>query len=144
MDIGVCVLKVILEMRNTGVYGSEFIKKRRFWPREVHRDGINEYCSFKNGDVEFLSGEWDEMKLIFLMKEPDCNIMVMLKYLILTVPDGQKEERKMVNGEVTKLKYAAIVAKNYRYREEVEIHNESRHVGEKMFQNSLENAQETP
>ena len=34
----------------------------------------------------------------------------------LTVPEGQKEERSMVNGEVVKFKYPEVVTDHYRYR----------------------------
>ena len=33
-DSGFYVLKGLLETRKRGVYGSELIKNRRFWPRE--------------------------------------------------------------------------------------------------------------
>ena len=32
MDIGSCVVKRIFKMRKRGVYGSELIKKRHYWP----------------------------------------------------------------------------------------------------------------
>ena len=57
MDIGFCVLKVLLEIRKMGVYGSSLIKNICYWPMGVHRDGINEYWSTKNiGDMGCLSG----------------------------------------------------------------------------------------
>ena len=41
MDISYCVLKGILEIRKRGFYGSALIKKRRYCPKGVHGDGIN-------------------------------------------------------------------------------------------------------
>ena len=66
-------------MRRRGVYGSSLIKKRRYWPRGVHRDGINKYFIKKKvGDMGCPSGEWDETEFnIFVMKEPTYNIMMM-------------------------------------------------------------------
>ena len=42
MYISLCVLKGTLEMRKRGVYGIGLIKKRHYWPRGVHIDGIND------------------------------------------------------------------------------------------------------
>ena len=36
--------------------------------------------------------------LIVFFKETDYNVMMMLTFSCLTVPEGQKEERRMVNG----------------------------------------------
>ena len=41
IDSGFCVLTEILEMTKRGVYGCELVKKRHYWPRGVHGDGIN-------------------------------------------------------------------------------------------------------
>ena len=53
--------------------------------------------------------------LTFFLNETDCNIMIMSKFLCLNVTKGQKEERRMVNGEVVKFKYPKDVADHYRY-----------------------------
>ena len=53
-----------------------------------------------------LSGEWDETEFnIFVLKELDYNIMMMSTFSGLTVPEVQKEERRIVNGEIIKFKY---------------------------------------
>ena len=46
--------------------------------------------------------------------------MMMSNFLALTVTGGQKEDIRMLNGEIVKLKYPEVVADHYRYREEVE------------------------
>ena len=39
------------------------------------------------GDVGCLSGEWDYIEFnVFVLKEPDCNIMMMSKISCLAVP----------------------------------------------------------
>ena len=39
------------------------IKKRRYWPRKVHGDGINDYFRSKNiSGVGCCSGEWDKIE----------------------------------------------------------------------------------
>ena len=53
-----------------------------------------------------LGCEWDEIEFyIYFLKDPDYNIMMMSTFLGLTVPEGQKEEIRMVNGEIVKFKY---------------------------------------
>ena len=59
----------------------------------------------------------------FFMKEPDYNIMMMSNFSGLTVPEGQKEERRMVNGEVVKFKYPVTAVDNYIYRGVLENKN---------------------
>ena len=60
-----------------------------------------------------LSGEWDEKDFnIFVMKQPDYNIIMMSTFSGLTVLEGQKKEIRMVNGEAVKLKHPAIVGDN--------------------------------
>ena len=65
------------------------IKKRRYWRREFHRDIIIEYFSSKTfilWSVLVFNGMRN-----FFMKEPDYNIILILKYSGLIVPGGQKE-----------------------------------------------------
>ena len=70
----------------------------------------------------------------------DYNIMMMSTFSGLTVPEGQKEERRMVNGEVVKFKYPEVVADHYRYRETVENHNDLRHYEGTKSQIGLESS----
>ena len=47
----------------------------------------------------FLSDEWNEIEFNNLvLKRPDYNIMMMSTFLGLTVPEGQKKDRRMLNG----------------------------------------------
>ena len=45
----------------------------------------------------------------------------------LTVTEGQKEERRMANGEGVNFKYPVAVADHYKYRGAVDNHNILRH-----------------
>ena len=45
------------------------------------------------------SGEWDETWFnIFVFNDPDYNTMMMSTILDFTIPEGQKEDRIVVNG----------------------------------------------
>ena len=45
------------------------------------------------------------------------------------MPEGQKEERRMVNGDIVKFKYPEVVVDHYIYRGAMENHNGLRHYG---------------
>ena len=48
--------------------------------------------------MRYLSGERDDPELnILVMKEPYYNIMMVSTFSVLTVMEGQKEKRSMVN-----------------------------------------------
>ena len=61
--------------------------------------------------------------------EPDQNIMMMSTFWGLNVLEGQKQKRRMVNGEVLKFNYLEIVADHYRYMGAMDNHNALRHDG---------------
>ena len=42
--------------------------------------------------------------------------MMMSTFSGLTVPEGQKEDRMVMNEEIFNLKYTEVVADHYRYR----------------------------
>ena len=46
----------------------------------------------------YLSNEWYETEfIVFVLKEPGYNIMMMSTFSGFTVTEGQKEEREIVN-----------------------------------------------
>ena len=53
------------------------------------------------------------------------------------MPEGKKEEKRMMNGRVFNFKYPGAVVDHYRYREAVENHNSLRHDGRTKYQISL-------
>ena len=65
--------------------------------------------------------------LIFLMKEPDYNILIISTFSGLSVPEVQKEDRSMVNVEEVKFKYPAVVDDYCRFRGVVDNNNLLRH-----------------
>ena len=78
---------------------------------EIHGDVINNYFIIKRyGDVGCFSGEWYETGLnVFVLIDPDNNIMIMYTFSGLNVSEGNKKERKIVNGEIIKFKYPEVV-----------------------------------
>ena len=140
MDSICFVLKGLLEMSKRVVYVNSFIKQRRYWPREVYGYYVNDYFRSKNiGDLGSLSGEQDKTEFkISVLKEPSYSIMIMSTFSVFTVPEGLKEERMVVNGQIAKFKYPEVVTDHYRYREAVDNHNALRHDGGTKSQFGLE------
>ena len=67
----------------------------------------------KIGDVVCLIGEWYKTEFnVFPLKGPANNIMMMSTFLGFTMIEGQKEQTRMVNGEVVKLKYPEVLTDN--------------------------------
>ena len=61
----------------------------------------------------------------------------------LTVPEGHKEERSTVNGEVFKFKYPEVVADDLNYMGSVNNHNALSHDGRTKYQFFWDSAWET-
>ena len=64
--------------------------------------------------------------------------MMMSNFSGLTVPEGQKEDIRTVNGEIVKFKYPGVVADNYRYRGVLDNQNALKHDGRTKYQFCLE------
>ena len=91
------------------------------------------------GDVGYLSGEWDDTQFdIFVMKEPDYNIMVMSTISGLTVMQVHKKKIRIVNGEVVKFNYPELFPVHQRYSGSVQNNNSLRHDGVNNYQIGLE------
>ena len=54
------------------------------------------------------------------------------------MPECQKEEIRMANGEIVKFKYPEVVADHYRYKDDLDNHNTLRHDGKTKYQFGLE------
>ena len=52
--------------------------------------------------------------------------MMMSTFSGLTVPEGQKEQKRITNREVVKFKYIEVVSDHYKYRGEVGNKNDLR------------------
>jgi hypothetical protein len=91
LDSGFCVAKGIVALASRGVYAGALIKKRRYWPKGVLGEAINEHFRNKEvGDIDMLEAKTEDNKpfRIFCFKEPD--------YVMKT----QRERR--IHGESTR------------------------------------------
>ena len=82
LDSGFCVLTGLIALRKVGVFAGALIKKRRYWPKHVPGDMIDEYFKDKDvGEVDSLKGILDNVHYdIFCMKEPDYVMKIMSTY----------------------------------------------------------------
>ena len=131
LDSGFCVLAAVIELMKFGVYASALIKKRRYWPKNIDRDGINKAMELKDiGLCARLPRELSGVKFdVFAHKEVDYTIMLMSTYGCLNSNDDQKVSVRNVNFEAKEFKYMRVVGNHYRFRRLVDEHNSKRHDG---------------
>lgn len=134
LDSGFCILQGLVELRKVGVFAGALIKKRRYWPKHVRGDVIDEYFEGKDvGAVDSLRGTLDNVPYdIFCLKEPSYVMKIMSTYSGLNVVEHAKESKRVFkdsdgeNRTVT-FKYAEPFYNHYHYRHSVDDHNNLRH-----------------
>jgi hypothetical protein len=130
LDSGFCVLKGLIELRKIGVYASAVIKKRRFWPKYIPGDAIDEYMTDKPvGSTDSLKGTLDGWDYdIFVMKDVDYTMKLMSTYgALLPRDDAEDKKRVLEHGSVSTFKYTEPFDNHFRYRHAVDDHNNLRH-----------------
>ena len=133
LDSGFCVLKGIIELKKIGVYAGALIKKRRFWPKFVPGEAIDQHFKDKEvGETDSLYGELEGVHYdIFGMKEPDYIMKIMSTYGGLNVNDGQRESMRKYFKDGTEVEkrfqYAIPFSNHFDYRHIVDDHNNLRH-----------------
>ena len=102
MDSGFCVLQALIELLHVGVYSSAVIKKRRYWPKYIDGEGIDQHFQTKEvGQCDSLPGTLSGKSFsIFCMKEENYTMKLMAMYGALVEIDGSKTLRSLtaVNG----------------------------------------------
>ena len=133
MDSGFCVLQALIELLHVGVYSSAVIKKRRYWPKYIDRECINQHFQTKEvGQCDSLPGIWSGKTFsIFCMKEENYTMKFMAMYEAFVKIDGSKTLRSLtaVSGEkfIQSFKYTEPFHNHFKFRHQVDGHNNSRH-----------------
>ena len=98
LDSGFCVLQALVALKAIGVFAHAVIKKRRYWPKFVPGDLIEERMKEKAvGEVDGLKGVLDgEPYNIFAMKDVYYSMKLMSTYGNLTVEDGAKKQQDLM------------------------------------------------
>ena len=129
LDSGFCVLKGIVELHKKGVFASALIKKKRYWPKYIHGDGVKEHFNDKEvGDANSWGGKLEGVPFhVFTMKEPDY-VMSLISTYGTNVWDGYKEtRRKWKDNGMTRTKsfrYPEVVHNHFQNWHSVDDHNE--------------------
>ena len=129
LDSGFCVLKGLIALKKVGVFAHAVIKKRRYWPKYIPGQAIDErFADYDVGTVDCLNGMLDnEPYCVYCMKEPEYTMKLMATYGSLTYHCGEKENVRKVNGERIEFKYTKPFSDHFRYRHAVDDHNNLRH-----------------
>ena len=136
LDSGFCVLQGLIELRKVGVFSSAVIKKRRYWPKHVPGDIMDERMKDKPlGACDSIKGIMDEVPYnLFCMKDKDFVMKLMSTYGGLVETRGQektwrwfKANRAGGNSILRFFRYKEPFANHYKYRHCVDDHNNLRH-----------------
>ena len=134
LDSGFCVLQGLIELRKRGGFGHAVIKKRRYWPKYIKGDKINE--AFANKDVGYtdvMVGKLDGVKYyVFCLRDVGFTMKVMLTYGDLTVSKKCEHTRRFfrdASGETLKcdFKYTQVFENHFTYCHSIDDHNHLRH-----------------
>ena len=132
LDSGFCVLKAIALLKKRGVYASALIKKRRYWPKGVPGDAINQHFKeLEVGTADSLKCEVEEENLdIFCFKDPDYVMKLMSSYGTNSTEQTRTSKRDWTeDGEkkTVEVKYPEVVDNHFKYRHHIDDHNAKRH-----------------
>ena len=131
MDSGFCVLSGLVQLRKKGVFASALIKKRKYWPRFIPGEAIQNHMKNKNvGEVDCMQGTLDNVPCnVFCLKEPEYIGMIMSTCgSNLEVLDHKTARRVIINGSETQISfnYTVPFSWHYNYRHQVDDHNQRR------------------
>ena len=134
LDSGFCVATSITEIEAKGVYAGSLINKRLYWPEGVPGDLIDTHFEDKEvGDVGMIESRTEDRKLfiIFCMKLPDYVMKIMASWMTLDELEGVRSRQYFIdrNGtkETNQFTYQHPFGINFRYRHQVDDHNNCRH-----------------
>ena len=93
LDSGFCVTKSLVEIRNKGLFETELIKKRIYWPSNIKGDAINAHFPLKEvGNVDAVKQveDWVDYHVL-CMKDTDYVMKVMTTYGTLDPTDKRTQ-----------------------------------------------------
>ena len=93
IDSGLCVANFIFALAAKGVYAVALIKKRRYWPKSVAGDLIEQNFAYKEvGGVDMLEASTEDGKpfRVFFLKYPEYVMKVMASWMTLDDMKGGK------------------------------------------------------
>ena len=133
MDSGFCVLQSLIELLLVGVYSSAVIKKRRYWPKYIDGEGIDQHFQTKEvGQCDSLPRTLSGKAFsIFCMKKDNYTMKLMATYGALVEIDRSKTLRSLTaaHGEkfIKSFNYTEPFHNHFKFCHQVDDHNNSRH-----------------
>ena len=127
-DSGFCVAQGVLALDNHGVYSQFLIKKRRYWPKGVPGDYIDEYMSSKPlGATESFVQEINGKRFyVHCTRDRDYVTKIMSTHGVLDEIQDHSTWR-LVGGEWKTFKYAEPFSRHNRAKHWVDDVNNRRH-----------------
>ena len=134
LDSGFCVVKGITDIKAKGVHEAALIKKRRYWLKLVPGDLIYTQSEYKEvGDVGMIEERTEYIKLFKMLsiKAQDYVIKIMESWMKPDELDGENKRSGFMEISGTKeteqLTYYYTFGINFRYRHQLDHHNNMRH-----------------
>ena len=134
IDSGFCVANFIFALAAKGVDAGALIKKRRYWPKTIPGDLIDQHFLDKElGDIDTLEASTEDGNPFHILcfKENDYVTNIMTQWMTLDGLEGSntKQKYKVRDGEslVKNVKYWHPLGLHFHYRHQVDNHNNRRH-----------------
>ena len=85
MDSVFCVSRGIVELERKRMYGASLIKNKKYWPKGVHGDAIDDHFEDKDlNHCDMLEASIDGLPFqVMCMKEPNYLMKIMCKWMTL-------------------------------------------------------------
>ena len=129
LDSGFCVLGALVELKKIGVFAHAVIKKRRYWPKHIPGEAIENHFKDKAvGSVDCLKGTLNNEPFnVFVMKEPEYTMKLMATYGSLTQHPNEKIQHRKVADKSHEFRYTRPFSDHFKYRHLVDDHNNLRY-----------------
>ena len=128
MDSGFSVTAGILAMDDVGVYGQSLAKKRKYWPKHVPGDAIDEYFKDKElGAAKTLKQNIDGKDFLIHCQKDDGYVTKMMSTHGLNEEVEDHVTQRWVNGERKRFKYTEPISTHKKAAHWVDDVNNRRH-----------------
>ena len=129
LDSGFCVLQAIVGLFKKGLFAGALIKKRKYWPKFIAGDAIDEHFTDKAvGAVDALTGVLNSVRYyVFGMKEPNYTMKIMATGGVIESDDTCKTATRGQGAGRVQFPYTKPFDWHFRYRHAVDDHNNLRH-----------------
>ena len=127
MDSGFGVLQGLIELLKVGLYSSAVVKKKRYWPKHIKGDSIDEHMSAQEiGSSDALVGRLDDKQFyVYATRDSRFICKLMATYGTL-LPAGPEKRRQTGEGRLVTFRYNTVTSNYYKARGAVDTHNNVR------------------